>query len=318
MYKVSVIVPCYNNGQYIEKAIRSLTDQSLDDIEIIVVNNGSTDNSWDIIFSLMKEFPNKVFGYIKEHGNVSSSRNYGLSKVHGEYFGFLDGDDYCDKDMYESLYNKAKENDADWCYSNYYFTYDDHEVEYKEDEYSNNREMMVHLYSALWNKIYKTSLFKEIGIEFKESYNEDVVYLFKNAPYINNFSKVNKAFVHYVQRPGSLIHVYDDKVKQMVFNWHTIYDYYKEKELFEKYHDELEYATIKYMLGQPFKRASLIPGKERITTIDLLWNNLNDNFPNWKKNKYLKQFKDNKHRYFRLLNKHNYHLFSKIFNIINK
>ena len=317
MYKVSIIIPCFNNEKYIETAIRSITDQTLKEIEVIVINNGSTDNSWEVISSLMKEFPDKVFGYTKEHGNVSSSRNYGLSKVRGEYFGFLDGDDYCDLDMYETLYLKAKEDDSDIVYSDYYFTYDDHEVLYKEEEYHNNKEMMVNLYSALWNKIYKTSKFKEIGVEFVESYNEDVVYLFKNAPYLNNFSKVDKAFVHYVQREGSLIHVYNDRVKQMVYNWESIYKYYKERNIFDEYYDELEYATIKYMLGQPFKRASRIKGKGRIETIDILWDNLNNNFPNWKKNKYLKERNDLKHKFFKIISKSNYHLLSKIMNIIH-
>ena len=318
MHKVSVIIPCYNNDQYIEKAIQSVVNQTLDDIEVIVINNGSTDKSWTVISSMMEKFPDKVFGYSKEHGNVSSSRNFGLSKIHGEYFGFLDGDDYCDSDMYESLYNKAKETDADICYSNYYFTYEDHEVLYEEPEYHNEYEMMVYMFTALWNKIYKTETFRRNAVEFVESYNEDVVYLYKNAPYLAGFAKVDKAFVHYVQRQGSLIHVYDDKVKQMVHNWRTIYSYYKKHGIYEKYYSELEYATIKYMLGQPFKRASKIKGKERITTIDLLWENLNQNFPNWKQNKYLNQFKDNKHRFFRMVNQYNYHFLSLLLKVFSK
>lgn len=316
MYKVSVIVPCYNNEKYIKKAIDSLVNQTLKDIQIIIVDDGSTDNSWQIIKEESVKYPDKIFAYHLNHGNVSTSRNFGLSKIEGEYFGFLDSDDYCELDMFETLYNKAKENDSDICYSDYYLTYVDHEVLYKENNYTNNKEMIVYLYSALWNKIYKTDVFKKLDIKFSESLNEDVIYLFKNAPYINSFTKVDKAFVHYVQRPGSLTHIYDEKVKIMVNNWQMIYEYYKERNIYNEYHDELEYATIKYMLGQTFKRASKIKGKERITTIDLLWNNLNDNFPNWKKNKYLNQFKDLKHTFFKIMNKYNYHLFSKIFNIL--
>lgn len=314
--KVSIIMPCFNSEKYLEKSLGSLVNQSLDDIEIIIVDDGSTDNSLQILNNYKNKYPNKIFVYVIDHANVSAARNFGLSKVNGEYFGFLDSDDYCEIDTFESLYNEAKKEDADICFSNYYCTYSDHEDLIIEPFYKNNKEMLVHVFTALWNKIYKTSLFKNNGITFSTGVNEDVMYLYENAPFINKFAKVEKAFVHYVIREGSLIHAYNNTVKQIVYNWETLYKFYKDNNLYDKYYDELEYATIKYMLGQPFKRASKIKGKERIETIDMLWKNLNDNFPNWKNNKYLKEFKDNKHRFFKLLNKYNYHFFSKLLSSI--
>ena len=314
--KVSVIMPCYNASEYLDKSLTSLINQSLVDLEIIVVDDGSTDNSFEILKDYKNRYPHKIFIYQIEHSDVSAARNFGLSKVSGEYFGFLDSDDYCELNMFKELYEEAKREDADICFSNYYCTYDDHEELIIEPFYRNSKEMLVNVFTALWNKIYKTSLFKDNGILFSTGVNEDVMYLYENAINIKRFAKVEKAFVHYCIREGSLIHAYDNTVKQIVINWNTLYDYYKDKGLYDEYHDELEYATIKYMLGQPFKRASKIKGRERIKTIDMLWNNLNDNFPNWKNNKYLNSFIDNKHKFFRNINKYNYRLINKLLSFL--
>ena len=314
--KVSIIMPCYNASKYLDKSLGSLINQTLKDIEIIVVDDVSTDNSYEMLLDYQNRYPELIKVFQIKKGNVSDARNFGLSKVEGEYFGFLDSDDYCELDTFESLYVEAKAKDADICFANYYCTYEDHEDLIVEPFYKNTKEMLVNVFTALWNKIYKTSVFKDNGITFSTSVNEDVMYLYMNAININRFAKVDKAFVHYVIRQGSLMHAYDDKVKQIVINWNTLYKYFKDKNLFDEYYDELEYATIKYMLGQPFKRASKIKGKERINTIDMLWNNLNDNFPNWKNNKYLNSFNDNKHKFFKILNKNNYRILNRILGLM--
>ena len=90
--KVSVVVPVYNVEKYLAKCLDSLVNQSLKDMEIIVVNDGSPDDSQSIIDRYVRDYP-MVKSYIKENGGLSSARNYGLMHTHGEYVGFVDSDE---------------------------------------------------------------------------------------------------------------------------------------------------------------------------------------------------------------------------------
>ena len=103
MSKISVIVPVYNVQKYIDNCLKSLVTQTIKDIEIIIVNDGSKDNSEKIIEKYVE----------KENGGLSSARNYGLEYATGEYIAFLDSDDYVDCKMYEEMYNLAKKENAD-------------------------------------------------------------------------------------------------------------------------------------------------------------------------------------------------------------
>ena len=113
MPKISIIVPVYNVEIYIDKCLKILTEQTLRDIEIIIVNDGSLDKSEEIIEKYVKENPTKIKYYEKENGGLSSARNYGLEYATGEYIAFLDSDDYVETNMYEEMYNLAKKENAD-------------------------------------------------------------------------------------------------------------------------------------------------------------------------------------------------------------
>ena len=141
---------------------------------------------------------------------------------------FLDADDMFEDYACEVMYNLAKEKEADYISANYIMMdEDDNKREkpafdteiYRDCELNLNNlaKNFVVMNSTLWNKIYKTSVFKDNGITFSTSVNEDVMYLYENAIYAKRFAKVDKAFVHYVIRQGSLMHDYDDKVKQIDF-----------------------------------------------------------------------------------------------------
>ena len=113
MIKVSVIVPVYNVEDYLAKCLDSLVHQTLKDIEIIVVNDGSPDNSQKIIDKYQKKYPTKIKSFSKPNGGLSSARNYGLKYAKGKYISFVDSDDWLTKDALEKMYNKAVENDSD-------------------------------------------------------------------------------------------------------------------------------------------------------------------------------------------------------------
>ena len=110
--KISVIVPVYNVEKYLRKCIDSLTNQTLKDIEIILVNDGSTDNSGSIIDEYAKQ-DKRVIAIHKENGGQSSARNMGLDIAKGKYVGFIDSDDWIELDMYENMYLALVKGNAD-------------------------------------------------------------------------------------------------------------------------------------------------------------------------------------------------------------
>lgn len=116
--KVSVIVPVYNVELYLEKCLLSLVNQTLKEIEILVINDGSRDNSQNIIEDFQKKYPEKVFGFIKENGGLSDARNFGIDRAKGEYLGFVDSDDHVCAKMYEEMYDIAKKHHAEMAICN--------------------------------------------------------------------------------------------------------------------------------------------------------------------------------------------------------
>ena len=112
MIKVSVIVPVYNTEKYLAKCLDSLVNQTLKDIEIIVVNDGTKDNSEKIINKYLKKY-SKIRYYKKENGGLSSARNYGIELANGEYVGFVDSDDYVKDGMFSKMYECAIKNNSD-------------------------------------------------------------------------------------------------------------------------------------------------------------------------------------------------------------
>lgn len=111
--KVSVIVPVYNVEKYLRKCLGSLVSQTLQDIEIIVVNDGSGDHSQEIIDEFSEKYPEKIRNFTKENGGLSDARNYGLDRATGEFIGFVDSDDYVTATMFGEMYNLAKKYNAE-------------------------------------------------------------------------------------------------------------------------------------------------------------------------------------------------------------
>ena len=158
MPKVSVIVPVYNVENYVEKCLKSLVKQTLQDIEIIIVNDGSTDNSENIIKEFIKLYGEKIKYVTKENGGLSDARNYGMKFASGEYIAFLDSDDYVDITLYEKMYNKAIEEQCDYVECDFIWKYDDKEVKDTGNIYKNKHEMLATARVVAWNKLIKRSL----------------------------------------------------------------------------------------------------------------------------------------------------------------
>ena len=112
MFKISVIIPVYNTEKYIEKCLESLEKQSMKDFELIIVNDGSKDNSKNVIKNYMKSSKLNIKYLEKENGGLASARNYGVERATGKYLSFLDSDDYLDKDTF-SLLEKYIDDEVD-------------------------------------------------------------------------------------------------------------------------------------------------------------------------------------------------------------
>ena len=212
--KVSVIVPVYKVEQYISKCLDSLVNQTLEDMEIIVVNDGSPDNSEKIIKDYAKKYKNIKY-LKKENGGLSSARNFGLKHAIGEYIGFVDSDDYVDKRMYQMMYEKAIESSADLVVCDLNYVYEDKE----EKAYSNIKtdttdikSIMNNIYPAAWNKLYKKELFDN-EVYFKEGvWYEDVEFIYRLLPYVNKIGVVHEHFYKYIQRENSIIRTIDKRL----------------------------------------------------------------------------------------------------------
>ena len=172
---ISVIIPVYNVEQYIERCIRSVIVQTYKNLEIIVVDDGSTDNSGRICDKLAQE-DNRIKVFHQSNGGVSAARNIGLREAHGEFIGFVDGDDFIDSDMYDYLYSLIKDNKADisFCRFRHFgypdvFSDDDEEkgkfdVIYGKEAIYNFVKNKRHFKGYIWGAIYKkdiTNFFNE-------------------------------------------------------------------------------------------------------------------------------------------------------------
>ncbi len=312
--QVSVIVPVYNADKFLESCLESLVCQTLESIEIIVVNDGSTDGSQEIIDRYTEKYP-QIKAYKKENTGIADTRNFGLSKVTGEYLAFLDSDDTADRTMLEKMIKKAKETDADVVVSHFMWTFPNERKIQKEGPYPCGKLMMIHLFATLWNKIYKTEFIQQTGLQFPNGNRyEDAYFLYCLVPWIKRVEFIDEAFVSYIQHDASITHTNNDQVKNMITVFQLIVEYYKKHGLFEQYFEELEYIHIRFFLGNSFLRSAQIEDKkDRKETILLGWNLLNQQFPKWRKNHYLKDLGGMKNSYFRLVSRWNLMIFAALF-----
>lgn len=305
MPKVSVIVPVYNVEKYLDRCLDSLVNQTLQEIEIIVINDSTPDQSQIIIDKYMNLYPNKVFSYIKPNGGLSDARNYGMSKMKGDYFGFVDGDDYVEYSMFEKLYERAIQEEADVTTCDFYWTYPNRLQRATDGPYTNERELLTKMMPTVWNKLYKKSWFDSLDIEFPVGLRyEDSSFSIRLAPFIRKLAYVNEPLVYYVQRQDSITYTQNSKVGDMLTVFNDIFEFYQKHNLYDQYQSELEYLTLKYFLGSSFLRAAQIQDKNtRKAILKEGWDLLNKRFPTWRKNQYLLSQKDKKHLYYRYTNK---------------
>lgn len=242
MTKLSIIVPVYNVEKYLPKCLESLIKQTLKDIEIICVNDGSMDNS----LAILKEFASKdsrIRIIDNQHQGVAKTRNTGIEQSTGEYIGFVDSDDYIDLDFFEKLYNSATKSNSDIAiasilkHKNFFNIYN---AKYTKEETAITIQDKIklcedkkHFFFYAWNKIYHSGFIKENNIKFSEGQiYEDVMFAIKALYYSNKIISVYGTKYHYIEHENSLTK-YKDKTGE------------KEHDLIKAYSELQEFCNSK-------------------------------------------------------------------------
>ena len=234
---VSIIVPVYNTEQYLDKCIKSLVSQTLKDIEIILVNDGSSDNS-PAICDAWAEKDNRIKVIHKENGGLSSARNAALDVCNGEYIGFVDSDDYVESAMFEELYHSAKKYDSDVSLCAHFQLSRSKATEcllpfkgelYRKEEIKDNfilpligydeNAIIPTLEGFAWRQIFRKDTISDIRFKSeKDFFAEDVVFDLEVYPLCNSISVVNKPLYYYVFNENSLSNKYRRNVWQKLSN----------------------------------------------------------------------------------------------------
>lgn len=215
--KFSVIVPIYNVEKYIEKCLESIKKQTFKDYEVILVNDGTTDDSLSIVKKYLNDSRFKLFH--KENGGLSSARNYGVDKANGEYIIFVDSDDYIEYNLLQQLYDTINKNDIDLIrYGIYLDEKNIIKTKHKTFPRLHIKECIFDILESTlvepaWAYCYKTDFYKKNNFRFEEGrYHEDfglIPYIFLKANYISSIPFYG---YHYVIHDDSIMTT-TDKIK---------------------------------------------------------------------------------------------------------
>lgn len=301
MKKVSVIVPVYNTDKYLRDCIDSLVWQTMDEIEIILINDGSTDNSLSILKEYEEHFPDKILVIDKENGGQASARNIGIKRASGEYIGFVDSDDYVEEEMFEHLYNVAVDSNADFVECDYKYLKVDAEGKSKVISkygrirpYSDKKDMFIDPLVSPWNKLYRANILKENGLAFPEGYiYEDTSFFIKAIPYIENTAYVNQEYVyHFMRENSTMTSNREIRIGNIFPVLQDIIDEYKERGFYELYRQELEYFIIKILLCSSLNRIAHVKSKTvKSQYINSTLKFIGNEFPEYRSNDLIRRSK---------------------------
>ena len=258
MPKVSVIIPVYKVEKYIKRCAKSLFEQSLEDMEFIFVDDCSPDNSISIVESLLEDYPHrktqvKFLAHEKNKG-LTKTRNTGLAVATGKYIAHCDSDDWVDLTMYEKLYNYATAKDADICFSNFLFAFNDRFESYKTTSVYAEKSKTINSYigttwTVLWNMIVKRQIYAEYNLQSPESisYCEDFWLSIRLFFYANKIIKVDEDLYFYNQMNVSSIMHGMNRKSESDERWvylDTI-RFFKEKGVYGKYEKTMCWRVLK-------------------------------------------------------------------------
>ena len=220
MKTVSVIIPVYNTEKYLEECIKSIIKQTYSNIEILLIDNGSTDSSPKICDFYADKYDNIKSFHIKNNG-VSNARNYGIKKSIGHYISFIDSDDYIDINMIEEMIKDIEINKTDMSVCNYKLKYQNSTVESKfpQKQVISSDLAIKELYKTnsiqgfSVNKIYKREIIIKNKLSFNENVKmcEDMLFVFQYLMHCKNISIIDHVNYYYRMRMSSASNLNNEK-----------------------------------------------------------------------------------------------------------
>ena len=306
--KVSVIVPVYNVAEYLHECLDSLVNQTLSDIEILVVDDGSTDGSAAIVDDYAVRYPHKIRAFHCENYGNSMARNFGVRKAVGEYIGFVDSDDYVDTTMYEKMYRLAQRTEADCVVCDYSKVYQGiilrHSNVSASELYGNSvfaaSSLLANSQAYVWNKLFRRDTFLKTGLQFPGGmYFEDSATIYNVMLGSNKIEFVPEPLYSYrVARPGAITTQTDDRLYDIFTAMNLFISYYKQNGCFENNYNDIENLCIIHICARLNTLKSSHDFTEQCRFVDEAFRYLDQHFPDWHRNPlYAKRIQKDKERH---------------------
>lgn len=288
MAKISVIIPVYNTAKYLKKCFDSVLEQSMNDIEIIVVNDGSTDNSQEIIDDYVQLYPDIFKSIYQKNAGQAAARNTALNIATGEFIMFVDSDDYIEPNAFERVYNIAFDNGYDIVCFNMYEEKNGEKIKSNcrnfEQTPTNIRYVLNE--SSPCNKIIRCEIFKNNNIRFNENrIYEDLELIPRLILYTDKIKYIDDYLYTYVIHENSTMRQkeYNSKLASI----YPVVETLKESLGKRGYNDEVEYLFIEHLMHSAVLRyLGYKEGKADIIKISKI---MKRDFPHWRSNKYFRQ-----------------------------
>lgn len=242
---ISVIIPIYNTADYLAECLNSVAEQSFDNYEIILVNDGSTDRSQTIIDDYVYRYSDRIRAFTIPNGGLGSARNYGIGKARGKYLAFVDSDDFIHRDMLKKMYEAARQHSADCVMSDYIAFWDGGKQEYvRSVNLPDAGQLDIMRYSAKYGtvnactKLVVRDLFDTI--RFPVGFYEDLATTPILLSWAKNVCYLHEGLYFYRQRPGSITSIKsgDKRLLDCYAAWDRIREH--TNPLFEK---EIQFAV---------------------------------------------------------------------------
>ena len=289
---LSIIVPVYNVEKYLKECFDSLLKQPIDEYEVIVVNDGSTDGSQAIIDQYVKEFPTIFRSLMKENGGLSDARNFGVPYAKGEYITFLDSDDYVSEQLYTHMYLEGKLNDADIVVGDIIFFWENSDktqtmMGLREGTTSIQKRALLSPMFA-WNKIYRKSFYLENNFQYPlNTWYEDLpvtTRMFLTTDKIISCSR--GCHYYYRQRQGSIMaNTSSERLYEIFSIMEEVYTVATNLGKLEEFHAEIEYLFIEHLLL--YGQFRFLRSNDYKNLCTHAFSMVKTYFPNWRKNIYL-------------------------------
>ncbi|MGG0464509.1 glycosyltransferase family 2 protein [Priestia aryabhattai] len=241
--KVSIVVAAYNVEKYISRCINSLLNQTLEEIEILVINDGSKDNTVSVVDTIQKS-DSRVKLITQSNGGLSAARNTGIDNAKGEFIAFLDGDDYVESNMYEMLYNQMVKEEADLSICNFYKVWENEKFEEQKRTENCLKTSLIEksyitnfltkhdeAFVVAWNKLFRLSIITRNKLKFENrAFFEDVGFIPRYLYFSRHITHVNEPLHFYIQRAGSITKSYNPIIEKSSENTiNIVRDFFQDK-----------------------------------------------------------------------------------------